>query len=251
MSKLFDRVKEISSTTGTGALTLGGAVVGFRTFASVLTNGDEVNYCITQNGDWEVGLGTYSSGTLSRDTVFASSNANALVNFGLGTKQVFLTASAQDIERREILTMLDPDDTDGALIELDLFDISGDDASVWREVDAGDLLGVDDITKVVVNMGLEHEGDGSPAAGTAMYMGTYFRPKGSSQTTLVKVARGYFYTTIEKTGSFFINTKESELVIRCGTGANAGKFEWTGDANAVSGVSSRVYLHAVGYYKKG
>jgi hypothetical protein len=86
-----DRVKESTSTTGTGALTLGGASAGYRTFASVCSDGDTVAYCVDGGADWETGIGTYNSsgGTLSRTSVIASSNAGAAVNFGSGTKYVF------------------------------------------------------------------------------------------------------------------------------------------------------------------
>ena len=66
-----DRVQETTNTTGTGAYTLGGAVAGFQTFASVASDTDTVYYSVTDNVDWEVGLGTYGSGagTIARTTV--------------------------------------------------------------------------------------------------------------------------------------------------------------------------------------
>ena len=92
----FDRVKETSTTTGTGSITLGGAVSGFISFSSVYSAGDTMYYCITdQNGaNWEVGLGTYNSGALARTTVKASSNAGAAVNFTSGSLYVFTTIAA-------------------------------------------------------------------------------------------------------------------------------------------------------------
>jgi hypothetical protein len=91
-----DRVQETTNTTGTGAYTLGGAVAGFQTFASELSNGDTVYYSITDNVNFEVGLGTYASsgGTITRTTVFTSSNSNNAVNWGVGTKNIFLTYPA-------------------------------------------------------------------------------------------------------------------------------------------------------------
>jgi hypothetical protein len=80
-----DRVKETSTTTGTGTLTLAGAATGYQAFSNCFADQDIVYYCITDGTNWEVGQGTYTlSGTLlSRDTVIASSNAGALVNFTL------------------------------------------------------------------------------------------------------------------------------------------------------------------------
>ena len=91
---LKDRVKETSSTTGTGTITLNGAVTGFQSFAAI-GNGNTTYYTISDSssGSWEVGIGTYTSSgtTLSRTTVLASSNSGSLVNFTSGTKDVFVT----------------------------------------------------------------------------------------------------------------------------------------------------------------
>ena len=87
-----DRIKESTTTSGTGTVTLLGAATGFTSF-SVLGNGNTTYYTIAdQSGsNWEVGLGTYTTGFLSRDTVFKSSNGNALVSFTSATKDVFVT----------------------------------------------------------------------------------------------------------------------------------------------------------------
>lgn len=87
-----DRVKETTTTTGTGAITLAGAASGFRAFSAIATNGDTVYYCIAHQSaaEWETGLGTWGTGgTLTRTTVIASSNGGAAVNFSAGTKDVF------------------------------------------------------------------------------------------------------------------------------------------------------------------
>jgi hypothetical protein len=92
-----DRVREITSTTGTGTITLTAAVVGFQSF-SVIGDGNQTYYTIVDaaTGAFEVGIGTYTASgtTLSRDTVLESSNANALVSFSSGTKDVFVTYPA-------------------------------------------------------------------------------------------------------------------------------------------------------------
>jgi hypothetical protein len=93
-----DRVKETTTTTGTGTITLAGAVLGFQAF-SVIGDGNTTFYTIQDSvaGDWEVGIGTYTSSgtTLSRDVVLESSNSGNLVNFAAGTKDVFLTYPAE------------------------------------------------------------------------------------------------------------------------------------------------------------
>jgi hypothetical protein len=92
---IADRVRETSTTTGTGTLTLDGAVTGFRTFGSAIGDGNTCYYTITLGADYEVGLGTVGTGTLARTTVLRSSNSNNAVNFGAGTKDVFVTYTAE------------------------------------------------------------------------------------------------------------------------------------------------------------
>ena len=94
-----DRVKENSTTTGTGTFTLSGAVTGFETFSSAIGNANTTYYTIhTQNAaQFEVGIGTVGAGTLARDTVISSSNSDAAVDFTAGTKDVFCTMPASKV----------------------------------------------------------------------------------------------------------------------------------------------------------
>jgi len=89
---LKDRVQETTTTTGTGTLTLGGAVTGYQSF-SAIGNANTTYYAIYASGgsEWEVGIGTYTASgtTLSRDTVLSSSNSGSLVSFSAGTKNVW------------------------------------------------------------------------------------------------------------------------------------------------------------------
>ena len=96
---LNDRVKETSTTTGTGTLDLDGAVTGFEGFVAGIANTNTTYYCIahTTADEWEVGLGTVTDAgtdTLSRDTVISSSNSDNKVVFTAGTKDVFCTEPA-------------------------------------------------------------------------------------------------------------------------------------------------------------
>lgn len=93
-----DRVKETTTTTGQGTVTLLGAATGYQSF-SVIGNGNTTYYTIAgqTGGEWEVGIGTYTSSgtTLSRDTVLASSaGAPTKTTFSAGTKDVFVTYPA-------------------------------------------------------------------------------------------------------------------------------------------------------------
>ena len=96
-----DRVKETTTTTGTGAVSLAGAVTGFETFAAGVGNSNTTYYCIAHQdqAEFEVGLGTLDgdSSNLTRTTVISSSNSDSAVNFSSGTKDVFCTVPASKL----------------------------------------------------------------------------------------------------------------------------------------------------------
>ena len=118
-----NRVRETTSTTGTGAVTLGGAVGGFQTFAAGIGNDNTTYYAISINSEneWEVGLGTLNSdsSTLTRTTVLESSNSDSAVDFSAGSKEVFCTLpsekavylDASDAKNRMIIGPITVDDT--------------------------------------------------------------------------------------------------------------------------------------------
>ena len=93
-----DRVKETTTTTSTGTVTLLGAATGFQSFAAIGDTNSTYYAIVAQTGtEWEVGIGTYTSSgtTLSRTTVLSSSNSGSLVNFSAGTKDVFVSYPAE------------------------------------------------------------------------------------------------------------------------------------------------------------
>ena len=95
-----DRVKETSTTTGTGTIDLAGAETGYEGFVAGIGTGNTTYYAIELNsaGEWEVGIGTVTDATpdtLSRDTIITSSNSDSAVNFSAGTKNVFCTLPAK------------------------------------------------------------------------------------------------------------------------------------------------------------
>ena len=99
MVAVNDRVKETTTTTGTGTVNLAGAAVGFETFVAGIGNGNTTYYCIAEQGGaaFEIGIGTVTDATpdtLSRTTVLSSSNSDSLVDFAAGTKDVFCTLPA-------------------------------------------------------------------------------------------------------------------------------------------------------------
>jgi len=119
-----DRVRETTTTTGTGTITLGGAATGFQSF-SVIGDANTTFYTIqlSNTNEWEVGVGTYtlSGTTLSRDTILESSNGGSAVNFSAGTKDVFVTYPAEkaiylgNLPTKMIVTKRDTTTADVAL----------------------------------------------------------------------------------------------------------------------------------------
>lgn len=105
MKQIKDRVLETSTTTGTGALTLAGAVTGYRAASAVCANGETFNYYAEDvdasgipNGGWEIGIGTWGTGNiLTRTKILASSNSNAAVSWAAGTRRVALAFVADTL----------------------------------------------------------------------------------------------------------------------------------------------------------
>lgn len=152
-----DRVKETTTTTGTGAFALGGAVQGFETFASGIGNSNTTYYAIFNPGtsEFEVGLGTLDgdSSDLARTTVISSSNSDNAVSFSAGTKDVFCTMPATKA------VIEDPDN----------------DVSIGRNLTIGALLKLPTNTanKILVADGTSYEevdisGDATIASGGAL-----------------------------------------------------------------------------------
>lgn len=101
-----DRIKETSTTVGTITYVLAGAAVAHRTFGSVMANNDICTYCAENGTDWEVGVGTWTTGgNLSRDNILASSNAGAKVVWAAGSKNIFLTPAAGEAIRSQNLPL--------------------------------------------------------------------------------------------------------------------------------------------------
>jgi hypothetical protein len=140
---LADRVRETTTTTGTGTVTLGGAVTGFQSF-SAIGNANNTYYAIAGQGtaEWEVGIGTYTASgtTLSRNTVLASSNSGSLVNFSAGTKDVFCDYPAG---RAAYL------DTTGNVLAVPTLDATNIDVTNVRALDGTAAFSIANTTGVV------------------------------------------------------------------------------------------------------
>jgi hypothetical protein len=115
---IADRVRESSTTTGTGNFTLGGAVIGYQTFDTVLNTGDTTYYTIADQGgtNWEVGIGTFTSpSTLARTTILSSSNGGSIVTFTAGTKDVFISLPASKTNTNDQPNVISVNSTSAAL----------------------------------------------------------------------------------------------------------------------------------------
>jgi hypothetical protein len=100
-----DRVKETTSTTGTGTVTLSGAQTGFQSFSSGIGAGNSTYYTIALGAQFEVGIGALTNATtFTRDTVITSSNSNSLVDFLAGTKDIFCTLPASELYKENFDT---------------------------------------------------------------------------------------------------------------------------------------------------
>jgi hypothetical protein len=101
--KYGNRVQETSTTTGAGPMSLAGADTNYVALSAVFANGDEVPYGIVGDTGWEVGIGTFVTGTpntLQRTTVLASSNAGSAVSWPAGTKKIYCTVPMELIPFR-------------------------------------------------------------------------------------------------------------------------------------------------------
>jgi len=136
-----DRVKETTTTTGTGTITLAGAETGFQSF-SVIGDSNKTYYVITDDVDFEVGIGTYTSSgtTLSRDTVLESSNSGSKVDWSSGTKTVFCSLPAERALYKDESGVFDGD---GLVVKDQTF--HGTEENLFSETSPGSTETVPDI----------------------------------------------------------------------------------------------------------
>lgn len=130
---LADYVKETTGTTGTGTYSLNGAATGFQTFVAGVGNGNRCPYVAQLGSDWEVGIGTVASGataTITRDVILSSSNGGSSVNWGGGTKDIYLDVPA------DLADQIFPESD---LIPTNIGDYSANAAEMQTQTDPGEL----------------------------------------------------------------------------------------------------------------
>ena len=130
-----DRVKETTTTTGTGTYTLAGAEVGFQSF-SAIGNGNTTYYTVTDGGDWEVGIGTYTASgtTLARTTILSSSNSGSAVSWSAGEKFVFVTQPSSKASFLDASGNLPFADNAKAIVG------DGSDLQIYHDPDSGSII---------------------------------------------------------------------------------------------------------------
>ena len=138
-----DRVKQESTTTGTGTFTLSGGVDGFQNFSAVCSTNDTMYYCIQDKigTDFEIGHGTFNgSGQLERTNVLQSSNSDNAVDFSSGTKEVFITYPADKaVFQNYNGSITIPSTIDGRDLQTDGTKLDGIEASATADQTASEI----------------------------------------------------------------------------------------------------------------
>jgi hypothetical protein len=163
---LADRVREQSTTIGTGTFTLTGAVIGFQTFSSAIGNGNTTYYTISNPGttDWEVGIGPVSAGQLARTTILSSSNTGSIVTFTAGTKDVFVTYPAEKSVNLDVAG-----DITGYSIENSPIGASTANTGAFTSLTASLDSSFTSTGALLISKGTTGEQPGSPATGMVRY----------------------------------------------------------------------------------
>jgi len=190
---LNDRVKETTTTTGTGTINLAGAETGFETFVQGVGNSNTTYYAIVHTGanEFEVGLGTVtdaSPDTLSRTTIISSTNSDAAVDFSAGTKNVFCTLPASKATVRDSNDNITFADNDKILFG------AGTDLAIFSDGTNGKVEATGDLTlDVAGNLNLDADG-GSIT----------FKDDGLLTATLARSVANFEVTVNQSDGDFVL-----------------------------------------------
>lgn len=239
-----DRVQETSVTTGTGTLTLGGAVSGFQTFSSAIGDTNTTYYTIVNGAEWEVGIGTVGSGTLTRDTILESSNGGTAVNFSSGTKLVFCTYPAEksvDIDTAQTLTNKTISGSSNTLSNIGNSSLTNSSITInGTPVSLGGSTSVGTVTSVAATAGTGISISGSPITSSGTLTITNTAP---DQT--VTLTQGGATTITGTYPNFTISSVDTTY--SAATSTVAGLIELNSDtvqsvaANAVTSTANRTY----------
>ena len=205
-----DRVKETTATTGTGTLQLSGAIAGFQSFTSALSNNDTTYYAIVESstGAWEVGLGTFTStapGFLARTTILSSSNSGSAINLTQGDAEVFITQPAGKSVYLDSGGDLTVDNGTNTTLSIVSDDNGASTIALYGAAQGTGRVYVGQ--SLSYGGGIEYNGDNSPvtSGAGADYIALYRRSAGVDSWT----ARGYYSNdNWEFRGNLYANTNQ-------------------------------------------
>ena len=229
--KIADRVRETTTTTGTGTITLGGAAQSYQTFSSAIGNTNTTYYAIAhQNAnEFEVGLGTVGSGTLARTTVLKSSNSNNAVDFSAGTKDVFVTyPSEKAVTTSDAQTLTNK--------TIDASQLSGTVANARLDAQLQDVAGLA-VTNgnFIVGDGANFVAESGATARTSLGLGTSATlDTGISNTNVAKFTSGVADNDFLKVDGTSIEGRSASEVLSDIDGRTAAQITATAQAMAIA-----------------
>ena len=236
---LADRVKETTTTTGTGTITLAGPVTGYQSF-SVVGDGNTTYYTISgQTGsEWEVGIGTYTSSgtTLARTTVLASSNSGSLVNFSAGTKDVYVVypsgkAVYQDSNGRVAVSYNGASSTVGSL------NVGGDASGV---TEIGMIASFVGDSSTYAFTALQNKNSGAAAYGSySLYndSGSVYCDFGMNSSNYSYVSAGLPNNSLSLPNAAFVDVASGADLVFATRGANPIHFLVNGSVNTADALT--------------
>jgi len=226
-----DRVRETTTTTGTGAISLAGAATGYRAFSTVCTDGDTCYYAIvSQTGsEWETGLGTFSTpATFTRTTVHSSSNSGSAVSFTAGTKDIFIALTATQFSSAGTVTQVQGTGTVNGI------SLSGNITSSGNLTLGGALSGVNLATQTTGVLSVTNGGTGT-ANGSITGTGALTIAAGGTNNNLALSASDATLNTTSNGAHVSITTGKGYKLVGPVYQTNYGFLKINGDFNVGPG----------------
>ena len=241
---VYDRVQETTATTGTGSITLGGAVAGYQSFA-VVGNGNTTFYCIVNGTAWEVGIGTYSTTgpTLTRTTVLSTSTGTASPITLSGASNVFVTYPAEKSVNRDANGNVNISYTPNVATNIGALNV-GD--GTYSTSATGQLASFASADATYANVILQNTNNTSSSAYSSYVTAANNYPNqymeiGSNSTNYNATAAGFVLNSLNSAGANFVESYGSDLVLATWTSNNIHFLQ-----NATSATTDSMTLYADG-----
>ena len=241
---VYDRVQETTATTGTGSLTLGGAVAGYQSFA-VVGNGNTTFYCIINGTQWEVGIGTYSTSgpTLARTTVLSTSTGTASAITLSGASNVFVTYPAEKSVNRDANGNVNISYTPNVATNIGALNV-GD--GTYSTSATGQLASFASADATYANVILQNTNNTSSSAYSSYVTAANNYPNqymeiGSNSTNYNATAAGFVMNSLNAAGANFVQSYGSDLTLATWTNNNIHFIQ-----NATAATTDSMTLYADG-----